>query len=288
MGSGPASPPQATYDSSKGLWIWTPSGDFDFEQAYSLTVGAVDRANRVTTTAPPLVFNVDLGMAVVPSVDVIQGNAYLPSMWVNADRPLLEGTAEQFATVTVALTPDGSTGPSETLKVQAGSDGKWRTAPASSLASSSQEFVNYSFTVSAEDRAGHVRASGTGTFTVDVKVPQLTGFLGDPETFSSRLVAPFDLSAVGATSFECRLIGKYTEDPKESFDTPFSDCVPRETNPSQIKVGVLRGGAFTLLVRGKDGAGNVDPKPATGPGPCPRRRLMCNGRASPTSTSSAA
>ena len=150
-------------------------------------------------------------------------------------QPPVSGTAVPSGSVTVSL--DGSSTGTTTVDAA----GNWVFTPAVPLAEGSH-------TVSATvEFGGEVSpTSNTNTFIVDT-VPPDTTIVAGPAALTSSPSAAFSFSSnEGGVGYECSLDG-----------SAFLPC----STPSSITG--LSDGPHTLAVRAMDGAGNVDPTPAT-------------------------
>jgi large repetitive protein len=104
----------------------------------------------------------------------------------------------------------------------------------------------HTFAVEATDRAGNVGPAATYAWTVD-SAPPNTLITANPPPASPSTSASFSFTATEVgTTFECRL------DTQE-----WAPCLPPNT------YAALSQGAHTFSVRATDGAGNVDPTPAS-------------------------
>ncbi|HYO67608.1 MAG TPA: Ig-like domain-containing protein, partial [Archangium sp.] len=104
----------------------------------------------------------------------------------------------------------------------------------------------YTLRVRAKDAAGNVDSSPASyTWTVDAAVPDTT-IVSGPPTRTNATSATFDFSSEAGVTFECSLDG-----------ATFTACADPETFTG------LTEKAYTLQVRAKDAAGNVDPTPAS-------------------------
>ncbi|MBE2314543.1 Ig-like domain repeat protein [Solirubrobacter sp. CPCC 204708] len=110
----------------------------------------------------------------------------------------------------------------------------------------------YTFSVRALDAAGNTDATpATRTFTVETSLPD-TSITGGPVGTTSNASPSFTFTSTKpGSTFECRLDG-----PGSATGT-FAAC----TSPHAV--GPLADGSYTLQVRARDGAGNLDPTPAT-------------------------
>lgn len=210
---------------------------------------AVDPALNSSFFSNTVVFTVDTGMNPATSVDSPRAGLFL-----KASPVVISGHAEPGSTVDVSVLSYG--GPKVSGgTVVAGSDQQWQY---NAEALMSLGDGRYSVTAEAVDRAGNKSGYTPGTphdFILDRTAPE-TVIDSAPPHFYNKLDAGFSLSfsgtEPGSVVFDCTLDGG-------SFtlaDGGFSVC----SNP--IILTGLQEQTYTLMVRARDQAGNLDPSPA--------------------------
>jgi hypothetical protein len=150
-------------------------------------------------------------------------------------RPLIEGTARPNTDVVIYI--DGVA----VGTARSNSAGTYIFALPADLAERAH-------TVQAAIEAEGVQSpkSAANTFTVDVTAPDTTIVSGPPSR-TNATSATFDFSSEAGATFECSLDG-----------AAFTACADPETF-----TGLTAEKAYTLQVRARDAAGNVDPTPAS-------------------------
>jgi MYXO-CTERM domain-containing protein len=211
-------------------WTFTPTVPLA-EGPHTVTATATDAAGNVSPQSNTNTFTVD---ATIPAAPVITGPT--TNTVTNDNTPTVTGTAPPNSTVTVLV--DGN--PVGTATSDA--SGNWTFTPTTPLADGPHDF-----TATTTNTAGNTSPpSNTVRIIVDTGVPDTTivsGPTGNTESTSATFT--FSSSETGVT-YECNLDG-----------AGFQPC----TNP--VTFDGLAEGEHTLQVRARDGAGNVDPTPAT-------------------------
>ena len=187
--------------------------------------GAQPGTNGTSTVLP--------GGFVVPTVPTIITPAN--GSVTNNRRPPITGTAVAGAEVILFL--DGN----EVGRATADAAGNYSFTPPTDLADGS-----HTVQAVAEVQAVRSARSAVNTFTVDTSVPD-TSIVSGPSGFTQERNPAFAFSATEPdVTYECNL-----------NDAGFTPC------PSPATFNELAEGAYTLQVRARDAAGNVDETPAT-------------------------
>ncbi|MDA0182327.1 plastocyanin/azurin family copper-binding protein [Solirubrobacter phytolaccae] len=199
---------------------------------YTFRVRAKDAAGNVDATAASRSFTVD---TTAPDTAIDSG----PSGTVTTASPSFSFSSEAGATFECRLDGPGATA------------GTYASCSSPRVLGSLADGA-YTFLVRAKDAAGNVDATpASRTFTVDAAAPDTTidtGPSGSIATASPSFT--FSSNEQGST-FECRLDGP------GGATGAYAQC----TSPRTLTT--LADGAYTLRVRAKDGAGNLDLTPAS-------------------------
>ncbi|MET0404611.1 MAG: Ig-like domain-containing protein [Cystobacter sp.] len=146
--------PVSVLAGSTGQWTYTPEAELG-QGAHSVKATATDRTGNAGPASGVRTFKVDSLAPEAPSV-----STPLPSSYSKDKRPLITGTAEVDAIVTVYLDGDA-------LGTAARSGGTWSYAPTQDLGEGTHEV-----TARARDAAGNVSAlSPPRSFTIDSVAP---------------------------------------------------------------------------------------------------------------------
>ncbi|MFZ5443974.1 MAG: Ig-like domain-containing protein, partial [Myxococcota bacterium] len=219
-----------TTANAAGAWSLTPTTPLA-AGSHTVRARATDAAGNTSPDSNTNAFTVDV---TPPSAPVVTAPAN--GSLTNDDTPTVTGTAEPGATVTVII--DGVAVGTTT----ASGSGAWSFTPGTALAGGS-----HTVRATATDAAGNTSpTSNTNTFTVDATAPETTIASGPTGTVSSTTASFTFTSDDPAATFECSLDG-----------AAYAAC------PASHSLSGLADGSHTLSVRARDGAGNVDPTPAT-------------------------
>lgn len=162
---------------------------------------------------------------------------------LNSRTPAISGTAEPGSTVTITITIS-QTNERRTGTATADAAGSWAFTPSSELADG-----DYQLALQARDEAGNVNSNfSTVSFSVDATPPD-TSIIEGPASviYEPNLKFSFQASEQ-VEEFQCKL----------NEQQEFQPC------PQDLVNGTRRfePGGYTLQVRARDRAGNVDPTPA--------------------------
>ncbi|AKI99982.1 Ig-like protein group 3 [Archangium gephyra] len=187
--------------------------------------GATAGANGV-----PVTLTTGFVVPPVPTVTTPANNSFTSNR-----RPFIEGTAQPNTTVVIYI--DGV----EVGRATSNSAGTYIFALPADLSEASH-------TVQAATELNAVQSarSPANTFTVDLTPPDTT-IVSGPPSLTNSTSATFDFGSEAGATFECSLDG-----------AAFTACADPETF-----TGLTAEKAYTLRVRAKDAAGNVDPTPAS-------------------------
>jgi large repetitive protein len=245
-------PVGTTTADAAGNWSFTPTTGLSSGQ-HTVTATATDAAGNTSPQGNTNTFTVN---ATVPEAPVITGP---PNNTVTNDNtPPISGTAPPNSTVTVIIdgTPVGTT--------TSDAAGNWTFTPTVPLPDGPHDI-----TATTTNSVGNTSPpSNTVRITVDTGVPDTTIVSGPSDnTESASATFTFSSNETGVT-YECNLDG-----------AGYVPC----TNP--VTFENLAEGEHTLLVRARDGAGNVDPTPASAtwtvvratPQPAPDRDFLGDG-----------
>ncbi len=165
---------------------------------------------------------------------------------VDTTAPETSITAGPSGTVAVASATFIFTSPDGTATFECSLDaGSW-TPCSSPLSYTALADATHMFEVRARDATGNVDPSpDSRTWTVDTSAPNTTITSG-PDAITSQTGATFQFTATEGATFFCAIDG-----------APFTAC----TSPASYTA--LAGGGHSFAVYSVDGAGNVDPSPAT-------------------------
>ncbi|HYH96163.1 Ig-like domain-containing protein, partial [Hyalangium sp.] len=223
-------PVGTTTADASGNWTFTPVTGLT-NGSHTVSATATDAAGNLSPESNTNTFTVD---ATIPAAPVVTGP---PNNTVTNDTtPPISGTAPPNSTVTVFI--DGTAVGTTT----ADAAGNWTFTPTTPLADGPHDI-----TATASNPAGNTSPpSNTVRIIVDTGVPDTT-IVSGPSGDSESPNAAFNFSSTESdVTYECSLDG-----------AAFVPC----SDPAIF--GDLAEGAHTLQVRARDGAGNVDPTPAT-------------------------
>jgi hypothetical protein len=222
------------------------------EGTHTFSVYAKDNAGNIDDTPAVRVWTIDLTK---PVTVVKNPAAPSPRIWrTNMVSPTFEGTSEAQSEVWISI--DGLASEEAT---GAGVGGRWSLETAKDLADG-----EHTVRARAVDSAGNRgELSEPVAFIVDTAPPD-TRILNSPQRdHNSRLVL-FTFNAPGEppdlnTTFECKIISRH-----DGVDREWEHCDKEQFyNLATLFDTEDVNGEYTLSVRARDEAGNLDPEPAS-------------------------
>ncbi|MDD5298624.1 MAG: Ig-like domain-containing protein, partial [Rhodocyclaceae bacterium] len=235
---------------ASGAWSYHPATALA-DGVYAMTATATDAAGNTGTASNTATVTIDHTAPAAPAI-----TGYTPDTGVVGDgitsntQPTFSGTAENNATVNLAITRNGAA--FATTTVVANGSGAWSYQPGTALADGV-----YAMTATATDAAGNTgTASNTATVTIDhtpPTAPVITGISPDTGTSATDAVTRISTGTLSGTAEAGSAIKVYVN----GSVTPTYTATTDGTGHWNIAYTSLPDNTYTVVATATDAAGNV-------------------------------